>query len=123
REDTSPSRIHDQSGRRASLSGVLMIRAEPSLNRDGNNVWFGQYCTGRFWHTVRHDADGKAVGFPTKKEALETARREWWVHVTPRAHAGEGVRYVKAPKKRSKISCPQTAARREKRARLPSHEL
>ena len=66
-----------------------MIRTEPSLNIDGESVWYGRYCTGRFWHTVR-DEDGKAVNFTTKKEAAETARREWWAHVTPRARAGHG---------------------------------
>ena len=44
-----------------------MIRAEPSLNKDGQEVWYGQYCTGRFWHTVRHDDDGRAVNFAPKK--------------------------------------------------------
>ena len=69
-----------------------MIRAEPSLNKDGQDVWYGQYCTGRFWHTVRHDDDGRAVNFHTKKEALETARREWWAHVVERSPNGAGRR-------------------------------
>ena len=91
-----------------------MIRAEPSLNKDGQEVWYGQYCTGRFWHTVRHDDDGRAVNFRTKKEALETARREWWAHVTPRAHAGKGDRYNDTTsQKRRKISQANAAARRE----------
>ncbi len=81
-----------------------MIRAEPSLNIDGGNVWYGQYCTGRFWHTVRDD-DVKAVNFATKTDAVKSARREWWAHVTPRAHAGQGVRYHdirKTPRQKSR---------------------
>jgi len=59
-----------------------MIRAEPALHRDGSDVFFGQYKTGRFWHTVRDDDDGKAVPFKTEAEAIESARNQWWSHVS-----------------------------------------
>lgn len=56
-----------------------MIRAIPSLNRDGNDVWLGQYRTGRFWHTVR-DEDGRAVHFSTEGAATVAAREEYADH-------------------------------------------
>ncbi len=57
-----------------------MIRAEPSLDRDSKDVWYGRYCTGRFWHTVRHD-DGRAVGFNSEQEAIVAARNERLIHL------------------------------------------
>jgi len=57
-----------------------MTRAEPSLDRDGKDVWYGQYCTGRFWHTVRHD-DGQAVCFNSEQEATVAARNERLIHL------------------------------------------
>ena len=100
-----------------------MVRADPSLSSDDRNVWYGRYCTGRFWHTVRDD-DGRAVNFNSVSEATKAARREWWQHVTPRAQAGEGVRYngkahhsiksrasnSRVSTKAGKISAPRAAA-------------
>ena len=61
-----------------------MIRAEPSFSRTGHDVWYGQYRTGRFWHTVR-DEDGRAVNFNSEAEATEAARTEWCDHARRRA--------------------------------------
>ena len=61
-----------------------MIRAEPSLDRDGKDVWYGQYCTGRFWHTVRRE-NGRAAEFNSEQEARVAARQEWWEHTRPAA--------------------------------------
>ena len=57
-----------------------MVRAEPSFDRDGRDVWYGQFNPGRFWHTIRGE-DGKAINFATEQEALEAARVELWTRV------------------------------------------
>ena len=59
-----------------------MVRAEPSFDRSGRDVFYGQFNPGRFWHTIRGE-DGKAINFATEKEALEAARVEWWSRVSP----------------------------------------
>jgi hypothetical protein len=56
-----------------------MFVIEPAFNRDGHDVLYGRYRTGRFWHTVRDD-DGRAVEFKTEAEAMEALRTEWWAH-------------------------------------------
>lgn len=56
-----------------------MIRAEPAYSCNGTDVWYGQYCTGRFWHTVRN-ADGRATNFRSEAAAIKAAQIEWWGH-------------------------------------------
>jgi len=58
-----------------------MIRAEPSINRNNADIWFGKYCTGRFWHTVRNAGNGRATNFRSESAAVSAARNEWWRHV------------------------------------------
>ena len=51
-----------------------MIRAEPSLNKDGQEVWYGQYCTGRFWHTVATmTTAGLSIFTPKKRHSKRRA--------------------------------------------------
>jgi hypothetical protein len=57
-----------------------MIVAEPALNKDGESVWLGKFRAVKFWQTVRDD-EGAAVGFESKIEAEEAARKEWWARV------------------------------------------
>lgn len=60
-----------------------MIRVEPSFNKAGKDVFFGQFCTGKFWHTIR-DEDGKATQFASEVAAANAAREEWWATVKRR---------------------------------------
>lgn len=55
-----------------------MIRAEPSLTGNDEDIWIGKFKIGEYWRTVRRDPDGKPHPFATEAEALHAARNAWW---------------------------------------------
>ena len=59
---------------------IKAIRASCPTDEDMVSCWYGQYCTIRYWHTVRDEAEGKAIRFCTKAEAIQAAQAEWWQH-------------------------------------------
>jgi len=63
-----------------------MVRVEPTFNKAGQDKFFGRFCTGRFWHTVR-DAEGIAVYFDTEGEAQDSARQAWVNHSFPNSRS------------------------------------
>lgn len=57
-----------------------MFKIFPVSSDDAGYHFLAKYRTIKFWHTVR-DSEGNAIVFPSRTEAENAAKQEWWRHV------------------------------------------